>query len=145
MIKNLKNKFDPMSTNNIMIVMGDYDKGNNNMRNKEPTICKKFRRIFKNAGIETFLINEYRTSKLCNECNEELEKFMIRKSHKPIKYKNEEMELVNGILRCKSVKHECEIYHNRDKNAVQNMLNIVKSIFEIGKRPTVFSRTAENS
>ena len=131
--------------------MGDYDKGNHNMRGKEPTICKKFRRIFKNAGIETYLVNEYRTSKLCNECNEELEKFMIRESHKPIKYKNErsltrdslkgvsrsdlkETELVHGLLRCKSIKHECEIYHNRDNNAVQNMLNIVKSIFETGKR-----------
>ena len=141
MVKNLKNKFDPMLTNNIMIVMGDYDKGNNNMKNKEPIICKKFRRIFKNARVETYLINEYRTSKLCNECHEELEKFMIRESHKPIKYKNKETELVHGLLRCQSVKHECEVYHNRDKNAVQNMLNIVKSIFETGKRLTVFSRT----
>lgn len=145
MIKNLKNKFDPNSSKNIIIVMGDYDKGTHNMGGKEPTICKKFRRIFKNAGIETYLINEFRTSKLCNECNEELEKFMIRESHKPIKYKNEETEPVHGLLRCKSVKHECEIYHNRDKNAVQNMLNIVKSIFETGKRPAIFSRTEENS
>lgn len=125
--------------------MGDYDKGAHNMRGKEPTICKKFRRIFKNAGIETYLVNEYRTSKLCNECNEELEKFMIRESHKPIKYKNEEVELVHGLLRCQSVKHKCEVYHNRDKNAVQNMLNIVRSIFDTGKRPAVFSRTTENS
>ena len=45
------------------------------------------------------------------------------------------------ILRCKSVKHNCEIYHNRDKNAVQNMLKIVKSIFNTGKRPEVFCRS----
>ena len=91
MIKNLKNKFDPMSTNNIMIVMGDYDKGNHNMRNKEPTICKKFRRIFKNAGSETYLVlmNLEHLNYAMNAMKK-LEKFMIRESHKPMKYKNEE-------------------------------------------------------
>ena len=33
-----------------------------------------------------------------------------------------------------------QIIHNRDKNAVQNMLNIVKSIFTIGRRPDIFTR-----
>ena len=51
-----------------------------------------------------------------------------------------EIDLCHGILRCQSVKHNCEIYHNRDKNAVQNMLKIVKSIFNTGKRPEVFCR-----
>jgi len=48
----------------------------------------------------------------------------------------------DGILRCQSVKHNCEIYHNRDKNAVQNMLKIVKSIFNTGKRPDIFCRSS---
>jgi hypothetical protein len=34
----------------------------------------------------------------------------------------------------------CEKIHNRDKNAVQNMLNIVKSVFDTGKRPEIFCR-----
>jgi hypothetical protein len=37
-------------------------------------------------------------------------------------------------------KQKCEIIHNRDKNAVQNMLNIVESIFTIGRRPDIFTR-----
>ena len=49
----------------------------------EPTINKKFRRIFRNAGYEKYLINEFRTSKLCNCCHNELEKFMERPSKKP--------------------------------------------------------------
>lgn len=143
MIANFIKKFG--SPKDILIVMGDYDKGENT-QDKEPTICKKFRRIFKNNGFTTYLINEFRTSKLCNECNEELEKFMIRLSHKPTLYKEEKKELVHGLLRCKSVKHKCEIIHNRDKNAVQNMLNIIRSIFVTGKRPEKFSRTVnENS
>ena len=104
--------------------MGDWDKGDYNMKGKEPTICKKFRRIFKNAGYKTFLINEFKTSKLCNCCNEELEMFLERESHKPKLKKENKKELVNGILRCQSVKHKSEIFHNRDKNAVQNMLNL---------------------
>ena len=136
MLKNFEKKFG--SKENVLVIMGDYDKGSNNMRGKEPTICKKFRRLFKNKGYEIYLINEFRTSKLCNECLEELEKFKMNPSKK---HHNEgELCLCHGILRCKSVKHKSEIFHNRDKNAVQNMLNIVKSIFDTGKRPTIFSR-----
>ena len=53
----------------------------------------------------------------------------------------QQLESVHGILRCQSVKHKSEIYHNRDKNAVQNMLNIVKSIFDTGLRPELFCRS----
>ena len=123
---------------------GDYDKGDYNMKGKEPVICKKFRRIFRNAGYKTYLINEYNTSKLCNCCNNELEKFLERRCHKPKQYKEGQMEICHGLLRCKSVTPECKIIHNRDKNAVQNMLKIVGSIMEKGGRPLKFSRI-ENS
>ena len=53
------------------------------MNGKEPTIRKKFRRIFRYAGYKTYLINEFRTSKLCNSCNEEFEKFLKKPSKKP--------------------------------------------------------------
>ena len=97
-------------------------------------------RIFRNAGYKTYLVNEFRTSKLCNCCNEEIEKFLEKPSQKP--KRKGEIDLCHGILRCQSVKHNCEIYHNRDKNAVQNMLKIVKSIFNTGKRPEVFCRSS---
>ena len=38
------------------------------------------------------------------------------------------------------VKPQCDIIHNRDKNAVQNMLFIVETIKKTGKRPLAFSR-----
>ena len=138
MVKNFSNKFgNPEKT---IFVMGDYDKGDYHMKGLEPVICKKFRRIFKNAGYKTFLVNEFRTSKLCNCCHNELEHFLERPSQKP-KYKKEnKTEICHGLLRCQSVKHNCEIIHNRDKNAVQNMLNIVSSVFDTGKRPDAFCR-----
>jgi hypothetical protein len=137
MIKNFEKKYG--KPNKTIFVIGDYDKSDSNMKGKEPTICKKFRRIFRNAGYKTYLVNEFRTSKLCNCCNSELEKFLEKSSKKP-KRKGEK-ELCHGILRCQSVKHKSEIYHNRHKNAVQNMLKIVKSIFNTGKRPEIFCRS----
>jgi transposase len=120
------------------LIINDFDKGSNNMKGLEPAVNKRFRRLFKNTGYETYLINEFRTSKLCNCCNNELETFMEKPSKKP-KTKGQ-LCLSFGILRCKSVMPQCNVIHNRDKNAVQNMLNIVQSIFNTGKRPIKFTR-----
>lgn len=138
MIENFGNKFG--KSEDVIFILGDFDKGGNNMKGKEPVICKKFRRIFKNTGYDTYLINEFRTSKLCNHCHNELEHFKEIISKKP-KYKEKNhKETVNGLLRCKSIKPKCEIIHNRDKNAVQNMLYIVETIKTTGKRPKEYSR-----
>jgi hypothetical protein len=137
MVNNFKAKFgEPDKT---IFVIGDYDKGSYHMRGLEPAICKKFRRIFKNAGYETFLINEYKTSKVSNCCKGDLEKFRYYISKKP-KNKGQET-LCHGLLRCQSVKQKCETIHNRDKNAVINMLAIVHSIYRSGTRPNIFTRT----
>ena len=138
MIKNFTKKFG--EPNDLLFIMGDYDKGSSNIGRVEPTICKKFRRIFKNAGFRTYLVNEFRTSKLCNCCNCEISPFMIRQSHKPNDIKVNKKITINGLLSHQEDKQKCEIIHNRDKNAVQNMLNIVKSIFTIGRRPSIFTR-----
>ena len=61
---------------------------------------------------------------------------MERPSKKPKSL--DKVYFCHGILRCKSVKPKCDVIHNRDKNAVQNMLNIVQSIFNTGQRPTIF-------
>jgi len=139
MVKNFQNKYG--NPNKTIFVMGDYDKGDYHMKGKEPVICKKFRRIFNNAGYKIYLVNEFRTSKLCNCCHNDLDFFLERPSKKPKYKKKNKTEICHGLLRCQSVKHKCEIIHNRDKNAVQNMLNIVSSVFNTGKRPYLFCRT----
>ena len=122
------------------------------MKGVEPIICKRIRRIFKKAGYESYLINEYCTSKLCNCCHKELDKFLIRKSQKPKDIKNNKNILVNGLLRHQDVNSneeqeqelvcvtKCAIYHNRDKNAVQNMISIIEELKKTGKRPLRFTR-----
>ena len=94
MIKNFTKKFG--EPNDVLFIMGDYDKGGSNIYGIEPTICKKFRRIFKNAGFRTYLVNEFRTSKLCNCCNCEISPFMIRQSHKPNDIKVNKKITMNG-------------------------------------------------
>ena len=136
MVKNFSNKYG--KPDKTIFVMGDYDKGDYHMKGKEPVICKKFRRIFRNAGYNTFLVNEFRTSKLCNCCNGELEHFLERPSQKPKLKKENKTEICHGLLRCQSVKHKSEIFHNRDKNAVQNMLNIVNLYLIQEKDQTYF-------
>jgi hypothetical protein len=84
------------------------------MKGIEPVICKRFRRLFRNAGYKTYLINEFRTSKLCNCCHKEIEPFMTRLSNKPKDHKIEKKILVNRLLYHKDDKHKCEIIHNRD-------------------------------
>jgi hypothetical protein len=86
MIKNFKKKFG--NPENTICVMGDFDKSNNHMKGIEPVICKRFRRLFRNAGYTTYLINEFRTSKLCNYCHKEIDQFMTRLSNKPKDKKN---------------------------------------------------------
>jgi hypothetical protein len=72
-----------MALKKTIYIIEDYDKGDYNMKGKEPLICKNFRIIYRNAGYKTYLINEFLTSKLCNCCNEELEYFKERLSNKP--------------------------------------------------------------
>lgn len=138
MIDNFKNKFG--DKDNVVFVMGDYDK-KEHMKSLEPVICKRFRRLFRNAGYPVYLINEFRTSKLCNSCHEEVEPFLERSSHKPRDTKNNKLITVHGLLRHTDDKHTCELIHNRDKNAVQNMLYIIDEIIKTGKRPDKYSRT----
>ena len=89
-------------------------------------------RLFRNAGFSVFLINEFRTSITCSHCHGDLETFLVRKSHKPRDIKSNKLITVHGLLHCSNVKPKCELIHNRDKNAVQNMLFIVKHIIKTG-------------
>jgi hypothetical protein len=74
MIKNFENKYGKPSK--TILVIGDWDKGDYNMKGKEPI-------IFRKAKYKKYLVNEFRTSKLCNCCNEEIENFLEKPSQKP--------------------------------------------------------------
>jgi len=119
------NRFqDKMGTpKEIIVVVGDYsDKG---FKGKEPSISKKIRKLFKNRGYETYLIDEYRTSCICSKCHHKTENLVTENGTKIWK-----------LLRCTF----CSAIHNRDHNATKNMLTIVNEIKKTKKRPEIFTR-----
>ena len=84
----------------------------------------RLRKLFKDNG--------YNTSKICNKCEHENERF------KYVKGKDGKDHLLWGLLRCTNEK--CKPIHNRDHNSSRNMIKITKSIFEKGKRPEEYTR-----
>lgn len=81
LIKNFEKKFGKPA--NTIVIMGDYDNGGHNMRGKEPAATKRIRNLLRLAEYKVYLINEFRTSKLCHKCHCETETFLQRASHKP--------------------------------------------------------------
>ena len=57
--------------------------------------------LYEIKNIFNFAINEFRTSKLCNCCHNELEKFMERPSKKP--KSQGKVYLCHGLLRVEKV------------------------------------------
>lgn len=140
MIKNFSNKFG--KPNDCIVVLGDYDKGNNNMKGKEPIINRRIRKIFRNNGYKVYMINEFRTSKLCNVCESCCSPFLKRESHKPkdIDKKTKKGKLIEvwGLTLCENKK--CSLIHNRDKNSALNMYKITQSILNEKGRPEKYCR-----
>ena len=139
MINNFRKKYG--NSDECLVVLGDYDK-QNNRKGKEPIINRKIRKIFRQNNYEIYLINEFRTSKLCNNCCGECENFLKRESHNP-KHKNKETGKrkiieVWGLVRCTNEK--CKLIHNRDKNSALNMYKITKSILNGLGRPKEYCR-----
>lgn len=152
MLNNFEKKFG--KPDETYVVLGNWSK-NEERKGNEPTINKRFRKLFRRRKYGTFLIDEFRTSKTCNHCDSELEKF-----HPKVKL-NEKGEsvkfLCHGLLRCTNsvceIKHDTvsgwtlgfQTIHNRDKNAVKNMYRILRHLYTYGDRPEPFKRGITNS
>ena len=140
MIKNFSNKFG--KPEDCIVVLGDYDKGEHNMKGKEPIINRRIRKIFRNNGYKVYMINEFRTSKLCNVCESCCSPFLKRESHKPkdINKKTKKGKLIEvwGLTLCKN--KNCSLIHNRDKNSALNMYKISQSMLNGKGRPEKYCR-----
>lgn len=138
---NMVNKFKEKMGNkeDVIVIIGDYSQTAGIVKSKESTITKKIVHMFKKNKYDTYIINEHNTSKICNKCEKELEKF--KKIKLRIKKGDKEIEkevMCHGLLRCKSLK--CKAIHNRDTNAVKNMLKIVDHLKEHKKRPQIYNK-----
>jgi len=86
-------------------------------------------------NFKVLLVDEYKTSKLCCNCNSENEKFMVRKNPRP--YKTDNITL-NSLLRCKNVK--CNKFYDRDVNGASNILNLALHHIKSNERKDKFRR-----
>lgn len=148
MINNFRKKFG--DKNHVVICMGDWSQ-NKQMKYKEPTKGKSIRKLFKNAGYDLYLINEYNTSKMNYLTGKKQLKFRKRESKRQriiydkltnsnkliklnIELKKPNINKVHGLLRSENVNNNNSkhILVNRDLNASLNIrlkgYNIINNI-----------------
>ena len=140
---NMVNKFKETMgpPDKTIVVIGDYS--DTGLKNTKSVITKKWRKIFKRNGYWVYLINEYNTSKVSNCCESHAENFLPRqhtkcekKRLKKIAYEKQSGKefLVWKLVRCQI----CKSIHNRDSNAVKNMLKIIDAHLKGLSRPKIY-------
>jgi transposase len=135
MINKIKERFG--TPDRVIIAIGDWSHKGHHMRGKEPTKGKGFRKIFKRAGYQTYLVHEYNTSKICHDCNHEMHKFRYQPSKKP-KTLGQNI-LVHGLLSC-NTEHGCSKLWNRDVNGSLNIRSLAIEALNGRERPLAFRR-----
>jgi hypothetical protein len=121
----------------IVICIGDWEQ-RKQMKYKEPTIGKGMRTLFRKNNYTVYLVDEFRTSCKCSNCNGGIcKKFRIRENPTPNK---DDLRLVHGLLRCKS---GCGLW-NRDRNGSSNIYKIAYNAIHKKERPSYLCRETSN-
>ena len=140
LINNFKRIFG--KPDDVIVAIGDFEQ-RNNRKYFEPTMGKGFRTLFRKYGYKVFLVDEFRTSCKCSEC--ELDdlpnnkhrgrcyNFKWRKSPKP---KKTHQVIVHGVLKCKT----CGAIWNRDENGSRNIYKIAYDAINGYDRPEFLCR-----
>jgi hypothetical protein len=129
----------------VIVAFGDHSNGGHHRKHSPPVKGAGFRKMFKRAGFQVFLVDEFRTSCRCNTCHGETEKFRRRRNRVRRTQYQKEMQiyrkniLVHGLLRCKS-KKECGRLWNRDVNGSLNIRMLAILALSKKDRPEAFKR-----
>ena len=119
--------------NDVVICIGDWEQ-KQQMKYKEPTLGKGMRTLFRKNNYRVYLVDEFRTSCKCSNCNGGIcEKFMVREN--PDKRKDD-LRLIHGLLRCQS---GCGLW-NRDRNGSSNIYKIAYNAIHKMERPSYLCR-----
>lgn len=117
----------------VVVCFGDYEQ-RKHMKYKEPIKGKGMRTLFKKNGFETYLVDEYKTSKMCSKCKIGCcVKNMVMDNPRPFR---EGRVLVHGLICCKN---GCG-YWNRDTNGATNIYRIAHNSIHKKGRPSYLSR-----
>jgi transposase len=121
------------SPSETVIYIGDWEQYKHR-KYKEPSIGKGIRNVFRRAGYQVLLIDEFRTSCRCYKCHGLCETF--RKCPNPKPWKCEETTTRHGLLMCQT----CSGLWNRDVNSSLNILRIVEDTLAEKGRPEYLRR-----
>jgi hypothetical protein len=136
MLNNFKRIFG--NEKDVVVCFGDYEQ-KQQMKYKEATKGKGMRTLFRKAGFQTYLVNEFRTSCMCSKCEVGLcKKTMVRENPKPYRSGN---VLIHGLICCKN---GCG-YWNRDVNGATNIFKIAYNAINNKERPNYLSRSNKSS
>ena len=136
MLNNFKRIFG--NEKEVVVCFGDYEQ-KQHMKFKEATKGKGMRTLFKKAGFQTYLVDEFRTSCRCSKCEIGIcKKTMVRENPKPFRSGN---ILVHGLICCKN---GCG-YWNRDVNGATNIYKIAYNAINNKARPSYLSRSNNTS
>jgi len=118
----------------VIVCFGDYEQ-KKQMKFKEPTKGKGMRTLFRKAGFQTYMVDEFRTSCMCSKCGIGIcKKTMVRENPKPYRTGN---IIVHGLICCKN---GCG-YWNRDVNGATNIYKIAYNAINKKERPNYLSRS----
>ena len=144
-VKKVKMKFGQPA--NTTILIGDWSQ--NTAKFHMPTKISGFRKMFTRAGFNVLLVNEFKTSSICPDCNApSLEIFRHRPSPRP--WRQNVLVPVHGLLRCSSencqfvVQNQVPRVWNRDDVATRNIRSIVEETIATRNRPARFCRNPPN-
>jgi len=97
MLNNFKRNFG--NEKEVVVCFGDYEQ-KQQMKYKEATKGKGMRTLFRKAGFQTYLVDEFRTSCRCSKCEIGIcAKNMVMKNPRPYKTGN---IIVHGLICCKN-------------------------------------------
>lgn len=130
MLNEIEKKYGP--SGNLLLGLGDWSVNSTSqqMRGCMPTPHKSLLKILQKR-FRVVIIDEYRTSKLYNKDTQvELKNFKVRRGRK--------MKSIHQLLT--PTRNPNGVILNRDRNACQNILNILKEFLEHRTRPQAFCR-----
>lgn len=138
MMNRFKRKFG--GSKDIIVCIGDYEQ-KQHMKFKEPTKGIGMRKIFRQYGYKVYLVNEFRTSCQCCDCeseNSKCGKFLKRTISRS---ESQEIRTIHGLLKCTT----CSGVWNRDCNGAKNIYKIAKCAINKQNRPLYLSRKRKTS
>ena len=94
---------------------------------------------FRRAGFQTFMVDEFRTNRMCSKCEVGICKNMMFRGN-PRPYRRKDILYpVHGLLRCQNEK--CGCYWNRDVNGASNIYKIAYNAVNNKERPKYLGRS----